>query len=127
MVKMLDELIEYMENEPKYQTFHLDGQTIVLEDYDEIAPENHERLKKLISDGRIKIGPWYNMPDEYLVSGESLIRNLMCGAKLSKKWGAKPWTVGYICDIFGHIAQMPQIFGGFGINSAVLGRGTNEK
>ena len=126
LVKMLDELIEYMENEPKYQTFHLDGQTIVLEDYDEIAPENHERLKKLISDGRIKIGPWYNMPDEYLVSGESLIRNLMCGAKLSKKWGAKPWTVGYICDIFGHIAQMPQIFGGFGINSAVLGRGTNE-
>lgn len=49
------------------------------------------------------------------------------GAKLSKKWGAEPWKVGYICDIFGHIAQTPQIFSGFGIKSAVLGRGTTEE
>lgn len=127
LVRMIDDLLDYMEKEPKFETFHFDGQTIVLEDYIQIAPENEQRLKKLIADGRIKIGPWYNMPDEFLVSGESLIRNLAVGAKLCKKWGAEPWKVGYICDIFGHIAQTPQIFSGFGIKSAVLGRGTNEE
>ena len=126
LVEMTDELLDYMENHPEYETYHFDGQTIVLEDYIKIAPENEHRLKKLIADGRIIIGPWYNMPDEFLVSGESLIRNLMTGYRLSEKWGSKPWKMGYICDIFGHIAQMPQIFAGFGIDMAILGRGTQE-
>ena len=126
LVEMTDELLDYMEKHPEYETYHFDGQTIVLEDYIKIAPENEHRLKKLIADGRIKIGPWYDMPDEFLVSGESLIRNLMTGYRLSEKWGEKPWKMGYICDIFGHIAQMPQIFAGFDIDMAILGRGTQE-
>ena len=126
LVKMTDELIDYLENNSDFGVFHFDGQTIVLEDYNEIAPENAQRLKKLIGDGRIKVGPWYNMPDEFLVSGESLIKNLNIGKRLAEKWGAEPWNLGYICDIFGHIAQTPQIFNGFGIKSALLGRGTNE-
>lgn len=127
LVEMVDDLIDYLEKADDYETFHFDGQTIVLEDYKEIAPENEERLKKLIKDGKIKIGPWYVMPDEYLLSGESLIRNLLKGTRLSKKWGAEPWLFGYICDIFGHIAQLPQIFTGFGINETILGRGLTEK
>ena len=127
LVKMVDDILDYMEETPEFETFHFDGQTIVLEDYTEIAPENSKRLQKLISESRIKIGPWYDMPDEFLVSGESLIRNLMRGFGLSKKWGTEPWKFGYICDIFGHIAQMPQIFNGFGIDYALLGRGTNEE
>lgn len=126
LVSVIDEMIDYLEKEPDFKTFHFDGQTIVLEDYKEIAPENTQRLKKLIADGRIKIGPWYDMPDEFLVSGESLIRNLMFGHKYSKKWGGEPWKFGYICDIFGHIAQMPQIFNSFGIEHAILGRGASE-
>lgn len=126
LVEMIDDMLDYMEAHPEYETYHFDGQTIVLEDYIAVAPENEGRLRKLIADGRIKIGPWYNMPDEFLVSGESLIRNLMTGHRLAKKWGAEPWKMGYICDIFGHMAQMPQIFNGFGIDMAVLGRGTNE-
>lgn len=72
LVRMIDDLLDYMEKEPKFETFHFDGQTIVLEDYIQIAPENEQRLKKLIADGRIKIGPWYNMPDEFLVSAKAL-------------------------------------------------------
>jgi len=126
LVSLVDEMLDYLEKEERFGVFHLDGQTIVLEDYLEIAPENEGRLKKLIQDGRIKIGPWYNMPDEFLLSGESLIRNLMTGHKICKKWGVEPWKIGYICDIFGHIAQMPQIFNGFDIDFTVLGRGTTE-
>ena len=124
LVDMTDELINHLENDEKFGTYHFDGQTIVLEDYKKIAPENEGRLRKLIESGKIKIGPWYNMPDEFLVSGESLIRNLMCGDRLAKKWGAEPWKYGYVCDIFGHIAQMPQIFNGFDIKLSLLGRGT---
>lgn len=127
LVEMTDELIEYLQNEPDFDTYHFDGQSIVLEDYLEIAPEKEAELKQLIQENKIKIGPWYNMPDEFLVSGESLIRNLMTGARICKKWGVDPWKFGYICDIFGHIAQMPQIFNGFDIPYALLGRGTTEE
>ena len=83
LVDMTDELINHLETDEKFGTYHFDGQTIVLEDYKKIAPENEGRLRKLIESGKIKIGPWYNMPDEFLVSGESLIRNLMCGDRLA--------------------------------------------
>ncbi|MHA6480922.1 glycoside hydrolase family 38 N-terminal domain-containing protein [Paenibacillus sp. strain BS8-2] len=126
LVKMMDELIETLENQPDFEVFHLDGQTIVLEDYIQIRPEMRGRLQQLISTRRILIGPWYCMPDELLLSGESLIQNLAVGHRISKEWGAESWKYGYICDIFGHIAQMPQIFKGFDIGYAMLGRGTNE-
>ncbi|GBF72484.1 hypothetical protein PA598K_00739 [Paenibacillus sp. 598K] len=123
---MMTELIEVMEQSPDFQTFHLDGQTVVLRDYIEIEPDKRERLGRLIREGRLVIGPWYVMPDEFLVSGESLIRNLMKGRQLCREWGAEPWRYGYICDTFGHIAQLPQLFQGFGIPYSVVGRGLNE-
>lgn len=127
LVNMLDGLIEVYNNNDDYKTFHTDGQTIILEDYAEIADEKHvQRLRELIEQKKIMIGPWYVMPDEYLVSGESLIRNLIKGNQVAEKWGASTWKYGYVCDIFGHIAQMPQIFNGFGINYSLLGRGTTE-
>lgn len=124
LVKMMDGLVNTMENNKDFGVFHLDGQTIVLEDYAEIEPENAEKLKKYIAENRVKVGPWYVMPDEFLLSGESLIRNLMIGHRLSKKWGAsEAWKFGYVCDIFGHIAQMPQIFNGFDIKYSLQCRG----
>ena len=124
LVRMMNDLLEGLETIPDFKVFHLDGQTIVLEDYAEIEPENAEKLKKYIAENRIKIGPWYVMPDEFNLSGESLIRNLMIGHELAKKWGAEEaWKFGYICDIFGHIAQTPQIFNGFNIKYSLFSRG----
>jgi mannosylglycerate hydrolase len=123
LVYLLDELIEKMEQDPAYRHFMMDGQTIVLDDYLDIRPENRERLVKLIQGGRISIGPWYVMPDEFLVSGESLIRNLLIGYRRSRAFGAQPMKSGYITDIFGHNSQFPQILHGFGIDHAVLFRG----
>ena len=82
LVKLVDKLLDLFDKDPEYKTFHFDGQTVVLEDYSEIRPECKERLKTLISEGKILVGPWYVMPDEFLVSGESLIRNLMQGHAL---------------------------------------------
>ncbi len=127
LVDMINQLIDTLETNPDYKIFCMDGQTVVLEDYAEMEPKNAKRLQKLIEEGRIVVGPWFVMPDEYLVSGESLIRNLMTGHRLAKKWGGKPLKYGYINDIFGHIAQLPQILEGFDIHGAFISRGISDQ
>jgi alpha-mannosidase len=42
----------------------------------------------------------YTQPDVFLVSGESLVRNLLLGIGMAKKFG-KPSLVGYLPDSFG--------------------------
>ena len=126
LVNMIDHLIEYLEQTPEFPVFTFDGQTVVLEDYLEIRPENRPRLEALIQAGRILVGPWYCMPDELILSGESLIANLAEGHRVARSFGVEPWKFGYVCDIFGHAAQTPQIFQGFGLEYAILGRGTQK-
>ena len=74
--------------------------------------------------GRFQVGPWYVMPDEFLPCGESLVRNLLRGHQAAGEFGT-PMKVGFVCDIFGHNSQLPQVFRGFGIDTAVGWRGTN--
>lgn len=123
LVRMMDGLIDGLEKDQEYKHFHLDGQTIVLEDYLRIRPEKKERLFKLIRDGRISIGPWYVMPDEFLVSGEALIVNIQKGISICEEIGVEPMMSGYVTDIFGHNSQFPQVLNGFGIKNTVLYRG----
>ena len=122
LVRLMDRLLDVLERDPAFTHFHLDGQTIVLEDYLEIRPQNRRRLQRLIRAGRIAVGPWYVLPDEFLVSGESLIRNLQIGHRIAAQFGM-PARVGYLPDQFGHTAQMPQLLAGFGIDCAVVWRG----
>jgi hypothetical protein len=122
LVRLMERLLDILERDAAFRHFHLDGQTIVLEDYLEIRPERRARLRRLIAAGRIAIGPWYVLPDEFLVSGESLIRNLQIGHRLAAQFGS-PSRIGYLPDEFGHAAQLPQILAGFRIDSAVVWRG----
>jgi len=126
LVKLVDQLMGLLERDAEYRYFVFDGQTVPLDDYLEARPENRERLARLIKGGRILVGPWYTLPDERIVGGESLIRNIMRGYRDAAGWGVRPMRYGYMCDMFGHIAQMPQIFAGAGIRHTLLGRGTNE-
>lgn len=122
LVDLIDNLLDLLERNDDFAHFHLDGQTIVLEDYLEIRPENQARLEKCIREGRILIGPWYLLCDEFLVSGEAIVRNLLLGDEICRQWGAK-MAVGYLPDQFGHISQMPQILQGFGLDNAIVARG----
>lgn len=126
LVGLIDHLLEIIEKEPKYRCFMLDGQTVLLEDYFTVKPWNKEKIKKYVKEGRILIGPWYVLPDEFLPGGESHIRNLLLGDKLCREFGGK-MREGYLPDSFGHIAQMPQILKGFGIESAIFWRGVSNK
>lgn len=125
LVDLVDELLDLLETDPAYAHFMLDGQMAVIDDYLAIRPENEARLRRLAGTGRITMGPWYILMDEFLVSGETIVRNLEMGlARATAFGGAMP--VGYLPDMFGHIAQMPQILRQFGLTDTVVWRGTPE-
>ncbi|MBP3666671.1 MAG: alpha-mannosidase [Clostridia bacterium] len=126
LVELFDTLIDVMEQNPDYTYYHMDGQYIVIDDYLEIKPHMRERLMKLIRDGRIHVGPWYVLQDEYLTSGEANVRNMLYGLRLCREIGAEPVETGYFPDSFGNISQAPQIVRGFGFDNAVFGRGIND-
>jgi len=107
----------------QFDNFFLDGQTIVLDDYrDVVSADEYEQLIKWIRLGKIEVGPWYLLADEFLVAGEALIQNLKIGTKMARELGSK-YDIGYLPDTFGHIGQMPQILEQFGIGHAILWRG----
>jgi alpha-mannosidase len=122
LVQAVDDVLDVLESDPNFSYFTLDGQTIVLEDYLAIRPENAERLRSLARQGRLLVGPWYLQPDEFLVGGESLIRNLQIGMRMAEPYGGA-MPVGYVPDTFGHIAQLPQVLRGFGLDNAIFWRG----
>ncbi|MDR2739586.1 MAG: hypothetical protein LBB68_07120 [Treponema sp.] len=125
LVAFMDGLIETLERNGDIPCFLLDGQMILIEDYLEIRPEMKIRLERLARAGRITLGPWYVQPDEFLVSGESLIENLEIGLEEAAQIGS-PLLEGYVPDTFGHIQQLPQIFSGFGIKTFYTMRGFGE-
>lgn len=104
--------------------FTLDGQTILMDDYLALRPWNKTRLEKWIQSGYLNVGPWYVMPDEFLVGGESLVRNLKRGIETAQEWGCHEFT-GYLPDTFGHSGDIPLILNHFGIDTAVIWRGVN--
>lgn len=125
LVKLVDNLLDVFAMDPHYQCFMLDGQTVVLEDYLDVRPERESELRSLVENGRILVGPWYILPDEFLISGETHIRNLMIGIGQSRRFGG--WmNVGYLPDSFGHIAQIPQILAKSGIPYAAFWRGAGK-
>jgi mannosylglycerate hydrolase len=126
LIQVMERIVEGLEK-GELKQFVLDGQMAALEDYFEVCEdEMKERVEALIAKGKIIIGPWYILADEFLVSGESLIRNMEIGMKLARKYG-KPQMVGYLPDTFGHVSQMPQILQEFGIDNAILWRGIQSE
>ena len=122
LVDLVDNLLNLLERDEEFKYFNFDGQTIVLEDYLEIKPQNEAKLRQYIQQGRILVGPWYQLNDEFLVSGEATIRSLLIGHLIAEDFGAVT-KIGYLPDQFGNISQMPQIFQGFGIDNCIFGRG----
>lgn len=122
LVELFDDLFELFDKDPNFKSFHLDGQTIVLEDYLEIRPQNREVLQKYIDQGKLIIGPFYILQDDYLISSESHVRNHLIGHLDSQKWGKAP-KIGYYPDTFGNAGQIPQLLKQSGVDVALFGRG----
>ncbi|MFI5881278.1 alpha-mannosidase [Streptomyces sp. NPDC051554] len=121
LVAALDTVLETAETDPDFR-FTVDGQMAAVEDYLEMRPENRDRVAALVGEGRLAVGPWLILLDEFLCSGETIVRNLRMGwAVAAELGGAMP--IGYLPDMFGHVAQMPQILARAGIEHAALWRG----
>ena len=121
LVDLIDQLLERMAADPRLR-FTLDGQAATVDDYLEIRPEAEPLIRQLIAERRLAIGPWQILLDEFLVSGETIVRNLELGWARAESLGGA-MRVGYLPDMFGHIAQMPQILRRSGIHRAVVWRG----
>ena len=116
------EVMEVLENNEEFPHFLLDAQTSIVDDYLEFHPEDEDRIRKLVREDKLIIGPWYTQTDQLVISGESIIRNLYYGIERASELG-KSMMVGYMPDSFGQTAQMPQILNGFNIYKNTFKRG----
>ncbi|MEK3777880.1 MULTISPECIES: alpha-mannosidase [unclassified Paenibacillus] len=122
LIQLVDSLLDQLDEGSDYKSFYLDGQTIIIEDYLQVRPEQKERLEKHIRNGRIVIGPWYILQDAFLTSGEANVRNMQVGHKDAKRYGT-PSKIGYFPDTFGLVGQTPQLMQQSGIDNVFFGRG----
>lgn len=121
LVEMMDRVLDQLEAEERFR-FTLDGQLAAIDDYLCIRPEAEPRIRRLVADGRLAIGPWQVLLDQFLVSGETIVSDLRIGWERARELGGG-MAVGYLPDMFGHVAQMPQILRKAGFDRAVVWRG----
>jgi mannosylglycerate hydrolase len=126
------DVCDRLEHEDGFDHFMFDGQVSILEDIIADAPDadsvrqQAERIAKHVGNGQLNVGPFHVLPDEFLIGAEGHVRNLLIGMRTAEPWGGA-MRVGYLPDSFGHIAQMPQILTGFGIDAAVAWRGYGDE
>jgi len=123
LIQLFDDLFEIIDTDPDFKSFHLDGQTISLDDYLQVKPENEAKLRKIVEEGKLKIGPFYILQDAFLTSSESNTRNALIGMQDVKRWNGQAPKVGYFPDTFGIYGQAPQMVKQFGFDVAAFGRG----
>jgi mannosylglycerate hydrolase len=117
----MDEVIFALENN-ELDYYYLDGQLSILDDYLKVYPEKEAKIKELVENNQLFIGPWYTQMDEFVVAGESVVKNVQIGIDMSKRLGGHT-ALGYLPDSFGQGKDMPKIYNGFGIEDAVFWRG----
>ncbi|HKN41006.1 MAG TPA: alpha-mannosidase, partial [Acidimicrobiia bacterium] len=122
LVRLLDGLLHELER-GSLAHFWLDGQTAAIDDYLAVRPEAEGRVRAAVAAGRLGIGPWAVQMDEFVVSPETIVRNLEAGMARRAELGAAGPAVGYGPDVFGHVAQVPQLLRLAGIDHAVVWRG----
>lgn len=122
LVEVLDRFLPQLASDPVFDRFLLDGQMAVVDDYLDLRPDAAPLLRRLADAGRLAMGPWYILMDEFLVSGETIVRDLQLGLQRAEDFGGA-MGVGYLPDMFGHIAQMPQLLRLAGFEHAVVWRG----
>jgi len=124
LVDFMDNLLALLDRDPDFQSFTFDSQTVGIEDYLELRPEKRETIEKHVKSGKLIVGPWYSLPEEYIVNAESLVRNLVVGHRVAQSLGEVS-KVGYTPFGYGQTSQMPQIYQGFDIDTIIFYRGIN--
>lgn len=119
LVWLLDRIMTVFAIRPQFGSLILGGQNILIEDYLEVRPQYRAMLSDLAQSGRLCIGPWYVLPNEFLVSPEALIRNLLLGGQTAASISAR-FDLGYMPGMAAHIGQLPQILRSFGLGNLAI-------
>ncbi len=128
-IALLDVMMKILEALEKgyAKYFLLDGQCSIVETYLELRPEDRDRVAKLVREGKLFVGPWYTQPDLYIVSGESIVRNLLIGYKVCRELNVPCMDVAYIPDSFGLPPHLPAILSRFNLRALVFSRGLSPQ
>jgi mannosylglycerate hydrolase len=124
LVDLMDDVTTRAQQEPGFR-FTMDGQMAAVTDYLDVRPEQRDVVRSLVQSGQLAVGPWRVLLDEFLCSGENIVRNLEMGWRAASELG-EPMAVGYLPDMFGHCAQMPQILALAGLRHACVWRGVPQ-
>ncbi|MGE0033624.1 alpha-mannosidase [Pseudothermotoga sp.] len=119
--ELFERLFDLVSRKRDYR-YVLDGQTLILEDLSNVAPEFVEKLKSLVRSGNLLIGPLYAQIDFRLSPEVAIIKNFELGKEDLKKFGGDA-NVAWMVDNFGFISQLPQLLKRYGIESVFLWRG----
>ncbi|MDF9825420.1 mannosylglycerate hydrolase [Breznakia sp. PF5-3] len=125
LLAQIKEVLKTLENDKAYHYYFLDAQSSLIEDYVKYYPEDYKRIQKLVSEGRLVVGPWYTQSDLFVVSSESVVRNLYYGIEYAQTLGHS-MRIGYVPDSFGQGGNVPQIYKSFGIDKALFWRGIGD-
>jgi alpha-mannosidase len=125
LVPLLDELIDSPPLSHAGESFLLDGQTALIEDYLSVRRERAAELAMLLKSGVLEAGPWFVLADELIPGGEALVRNLFAGRRTLRLLRALDQSprVLYCPDSFGHPAALPTLARGFGFGTVIVSRG----
>lgn len=122
LVTLIDNLLDVFKNDSDFDSFHLDGQMIALDDYLAVRPERKPELAAAIKAGKLRIGPFYILQDDFLISPESNVRNMIIGRDQAREYGQEV-PLGYFPDTFGNMGQTPQMMTLANLKTAAFGRG----
>ena len=125
LVKLFERLFEILEKDEDY-IFILDGQTLIIEDLLSVAPQYESKVRRLIEEGRLIIGPVYCQIDWRISPEYAVWENFFIGKKDMGRFKAKKFC-GWFVDNFGQISQLPQLLKKFGVDCAFVWRGVNPK
>ena len=126
LLTMLDTTLDILAGDPAFPSFTMDGHTILIDDYLEMRPERRAQIEEFVRSGRLIIGPWYTLPEQFSISAEALVRNLQYGRERVLSLGGRPGTVAYTPASWGQTGQLPQILSEFGLTRMMFYRGVSH-
>lgn len=126
LLTMMDVTLDILDTDKEYHSFTMDGHSIMIDDYLEMRPEKRPLIERLVKNGRLIIGPWYTLAEEFSIGHEALVRNFLWGRKTVKKYGGDCGTVAYSPSSWGQTGQLPQILKDFGLDKMMFYRGISH-
>lgn len=107
--RTMSTVMKMMDRFPEYK-FTL-SQAPVYRWLKEQYPELYERMCARVREGRLEVvGALYIECDTNLPGGESLVRQLLYGKRFFRKEFGQDMQVGFLPDVFGYSAALPQLF-----------------